>query len=403
MIKILFFLVIILAGCGSKSGLNEVSAILDNDNTHIINVDILDKQENVDLSLFFSTIEIIPLEISRDVLLSRVNKLIVYNDTLYVLDKTGAKGLFMFNCKGNYLGNIGRIGQGPGEYSRPEDFTIDIEEHVLYLLDSDRQQVHKYDLITNRYIESVTLEMQKSRAFHIQYWNKNIYSDIYSQKKLSYNDFMLCKLNTVTGVREDCWLSAKEYNLGWNELFFTGKGVFYSQLFYPPKFTQLFMNFVMEITDDGVRPFLKLESKNWLRKEELAAIEGRPDERYRQLLKRGWMYEISDVFEIDNLIYFNYKEGFDTYHVFYDKSTNKIVCSRNIINDLLFKKNLQEGVELMFGFADDKGIYAFVHPFAMSTLLKNIKDGIINEDCISYDKLKNLNEESNPVVFYLRK
>lgn len=402
MVRILFFLVIILAGCGKKSGFNDVSAIQTNDNTHIINVDVLDKQENVDLSLFFSTIEVIPLEISDNVLLNRVNKLMVYNDTLYVLDRMGAKGLFMFNRKGDYLGNVGRIGQGPGEYSRPEDFTIDVGKHVLYLLDSDRQQVHKYDLSTNHYIGSVTLEMQRSRAFHIQYWNNALYSDIYFQKKLSH-DFMLCKLNATTGAREDCWLSTKEYNLGWNELFFTGKGVFYSQLFYPPKFTQLFMNSVMEITDNGVRPFLTLESKNWLKKEELEVLEGRADERYRQLLKRGRIYEISDVFEVDNLIYFNYKEGFDTYHVFYDKSTNKIVCAGNIVNDLLFKKNSPEGVGLMFGCADDKGIYLFVHPFAMGTFLKNIKDGIINENYISYDKLGNLNEESNPVIFYLRK
>ena len=369
---------------------------------HVINIDTLEKQGKIKLSSYFSDIEVIPLETNQDVLLNMISKLVVYNDTIYVLEKKGAKGLFMFNREGHYLENIGHIGQGPGEYSKPEDFTIDMETHQLYLLDSDRQQIHKYNLLTGDYVESINLKLQKSRTFHIQYWNNCIYSDIYFQKKFVDNDFMLCKLNKDTGIQEDCWLSAKEYNLDWNELFFTGEGIFYSQKLHTPKFTQLFMNTVMEITDEGVTPFLVLNSKNWLRKEELASLKGQPAERYRQLLRSGRIYDISDLFELDNLIYFKYKEGMDDYYVFYNTDNQKIACSWYMENDLLYKDKLQEGVELNFAFSDNEGIYAFIHPFAMNSFLNNIKDGIITENCISYDKLQTLGEEPNPVVFYLR-
>lgn len=395
--KIYIFLVIALQACSGQ-----VSDILENHNMHIVDIDNIDPISNIKLSSYFSSLEFIPLETNKEALLGRINKLYVYNDTLFILDKVGSKGVFMFDRKdGSFLGRIGAIGTGPGEYSNPGDFTVDTENRKLYLLDLDKQQIYEYELGSCNYLTAINLNDKANKSYHIQYWNNRMFGDVFFRNKSTKNDYMLCEFDMKTGKRNNFWLSAQQYNLGWNERFFINE-TFYSQLSLKPKFTQLFMNMIMEINDDGISPFLLLKSENWVTKEDLNQAKGDTYERYSGLFKTNRIYNIGSLMEGKDFIYFKYMEGMNTaYHVFYNLKTKEVVYSSLIINDLLYRKRGLDDIELNFCFSDSEGGYCYIHPFAMEKFIEGIHSGIFNHNS-SYERLLKLNEESNPVVLYYK-
>ncbi len=365
---------------------------------HIIDIDNIEPASNIKLSSYFSSLEFIPLETNNEALLGRINKLHVYNDTLFILDKTGSKGVFMFNRRdGSFLGRIGSIGSGPGEYSSLEDFTIDIENRRLYLLDSDRQQIYEYELGGCKYLTTVSLNAKANRSYNIQYWDNKVYGDLFFRRKSTKNDYMLCELDMKTGEVNNFWLSAQQYNLGWSELFFINKA-FYSQPSLKPKFVQLFMNVIMEIDNNGVSPFLLLKSKNWVSEEDLSQ-KGDPYERYSGLFKTDRIYGIGDLLEGKDFIYFKYMEGMTPWHVFYNTKTKDVVHSSLVVNDLLYKKSVLDYIDINFCFSDNKGGYSYIHPFAMGKFIEGVHSDIFNHNA-SYNKLLDLKEGSNPVLLY---
>ena len=85
-----------------------------------------------------------------------MDKLVVKNDRIYILDFVGTRALYVFGMDGKYQGRIGRMGGGPGEYGRMiRDFDVDSHGHVL-LVDNQKKKLHKYTA-GNDYIGSVDL------------------------------------------------------------------------------------------------------------------------------------------------------------------------------------------------------------------------------------------------------
>lgn len=74
--------------------------------------------------------EILALETTPDNLISKVDKLEITNDKLYLLDEQQDM-IFIFDRKGKYITKIADIGRGPAEYIEISDFHID--DQVLYL------------------------------------------------------------------------------------------------------------------------------------------------------------------------------------------------------------------------------------------------------------------------------
>lgn len=379
---------------------SQVNNILENSDIHIIDIDNIEPTSNLKMSTYFSSLEFIPLETNKEALLGRINKLYVYNDTIFILDKVASKGVFLFDRKdGSFLGRIGVVGTGPGEYSNPGDFTIDIENKRLYLLELDRQQIYEYELGSCKYIATMSLDAGTTRSYHIQYWKNRMYGDVFFGKK-STDDYLICEIDMERCEKSNFWLSAQQYNLGWSERFFINE-VFHSQPSLNPKFTQLFMNMIMEIDDNGISPFLLLKSKNWVSEEELNREKGDPYERYSGLFKMDRIYEIGNFIESENVIYFKYKEGMSDYHVFYNPKTKVVAYSSLIVNDLLYKNSVFDGIGLNFCFSDNEGGYCYIHPFAMKKFIDGMQSDIYNHNA-SYDKLLKLNEESNPVLLYYK-
>lgn len=92
------------------------------------------------ISTIFKQVEYIPLETSKDCFLVNPLKAAYNNMHYYILDFR--RGLYVFDNKGNYLHQIGKIGRGPNEFIEINDFDFDDQGNVLIL---DYKRILRYN------------------------------------------------------------------------------------------------------------------------------------------------------------------------------------------------------------------------------------------------------------------
>jgi len=97
-------------------------------------IDLTKKKTKV-LSLvdLFYEFEYISLETSEESIFGSIQKLIIHEDSYYILDPISKK-IFVFLKDGSFVRTIGNIGKGPGEYTHIEDFVIDEENGEIIIL-----------------------------------------------------------------------------------------------------------------------------------------------------------------------------------------------------------------------------------------------------------------------------
>jgi hypothetical protein len=101
----------------------------------------LDQTGELLLSSIAEDIEYIPLETTPSCLLSRCSQVELFNNYIYVKD---SKALYKFDMDGNFIQQIGKIGNGPGEYGSVLwfDFIASSNEIILYSYPTGRLNVH---------------------------------------------------------------------------------------------------------------------------------------------------------------------------------------------------------------------------------------------------------------------
>ena len=91
---------------------------------------ILDKKsENLSIDSISSDITIIHLDTSDSILIDKIRSVYLYNQLLFVLHN---KRCSVFDLKGKYLYDIGKIGQGPGEFSSIRNIYFYNKEIFIY-------------------------------------------------------------------------------------------------------------------------------------------------------------------------------------------------------------------------------------------------------------------------------
>ncbi|GHT10523.1 hypothetical protein FACS189432_08760 [Bacteroidia bacterium] len=123
----------------------------------------LDRPERASLFDYFSSIELIPLETSSDVLIAGITKIINHQDKWYMLDKPQSI-IFVFDQTGKFLFKIDKKGQGVGEYLFISDFNINPFTGNLEVLESFGN-LNVYDLSGN-HIETKLIKYDGFYAVH---------------------------------------------------------------------------------------------------------------------------------------------------------------------------------------------------------------------------------------------
>ena len=82
---------------------------------------------------YFDRVELIPLETNDSSMIARVKKAVCINDTLVVYDSRRSL-VFAFRNDGTFISRIGRVGDGPEDYSHLSDIAYNEEKGYLTLL-----------------------------------------------------------------------------------------------------------------------------------------------------------------------------------------------------------------------------------------------------------------------------
>jgi len=107
------------------------------------------------LSSIFSSGKVIRLS-SKGKGAFNINRMFLKGGNIYVLDKSIAKGVFVYNEKGEFVKQIGSVGEAPGEYLSING--LDVYGENVYI-SSSPNEVLVYDLAGN-FIKNVSLEFE---------------------------------------------------------------------------------------------------------------------------------------------------------------------------------------------------------------------------------------------------
>lgn len=402
---ILIFLFTSCAG-GSKNGnpqlpIGNISHLVPNDSILIIDLDNAYKRKLCFLSSLMKDVQIIPLECNDNNLIGRISKIAVHDEQLFVLDKSFANSLFIFNKNGSFVRKTGNSGKGPGEYVDISDFTIDRLNNIVYILDSHSQRISRFSASTGEYISSVRIKNDFIRSYRIQLVGNKMYADAFMPSGFTRQSFLLREINMENGEQELFWMSSSQYNKGWNELYFNKQNEFVQDNDVTAKYCQTFMDTVVLITSTGVTPYMAIQSKDLLTNKDLERSSGKPaNERFNSLLIGNKILGINNLLEFGNYIYFEFMRGNAVYTVLYDKKQRDICVADALIDDLVYTKDPVNTILPHFYYSDNKGIYGILQLHEFERFHELADKGYLSAYMTKmYDNLK-ISENSNPIVFY---
>jgi hypothetical protein len=125
--------------CGSKSASREESAV------KTISVDFSKMKNSEKEKGLFSSCKIVPLETNDSCLIGRINKVILWQDRIFILDHYQTASVFIFDGSGKWINTISRRGQGPDDYADLTDMFFDEQEQLLYLVCRFNQKLMLFD------------------------------------------------------------------------------------------------------------------------------------------------------------------------------------------------------------------------------------------------------------------
>lgn len=112
----------------------------------------------------FKVKKYVVLEVIPESYFADIDKLIIQDSTIYVMDAFVKKKVFAFDIEGNFIRAYGAIGDAPGEYQKLTDFEVD-ENGDVQILDRQQQKIHIYNKSGN-FKESKSTEF-RAAAFKL--------------------------------------------------------------------------------------------------------------------------------------------------------------------------------------------------------------------------------------------
>jgi hypothetical protein len=135
--NIIIIILLILTGCKQKNNsLALFSDVIPNQyekNVHDMDIassqdrHSVDKNQLVDkikISSWVDSISFVQLSSSDNALIGSINKLIRKSNDIYILDRYKTKSLKKFSINGEFITDIGRFGEAPGEYQEPQTLLL---------------------------------------------------------------------------------------------------------------------------------------------------------------------------------------------------------------------------------------------------------------------------------------
>ena len=324
----------------------------------------------------FSSIQVIPLETMDSCLLMNVEKVVPCKDGYFVFDNL-KPALYLFDRSGRFVREVGRKGNGPGEFRLLSDFMIDEKEGRITLL-SQYGFLLEYDWDGN-YRDKITLPAKPNYYSAALLDNGQSWA-LWSCVDTEDDGITIIDRHSHTSVNS-CWNNDRILDMGlmhpfysYNENVYFGSA--YQSRVYRFESDSLVREYSWDFGIDGIDE--KLLS-------DYAAIEdiGERNRKLLQDLKDGILpYSMECHAQNSRFYYVALRSGFGMHrpfkNVFYEKQTGR---------SFVFEK-MKEGISVRTLFLAEDYLIS-VLPYEEVSFYKELLDE--NE----YAKISDMKEDDN--------
>lgn len=361
-----FFLAVLLPSCRNTGKGAAVAEI-------IVNVDIPESNDGFDVNQIADFEKVIPLEAVGDALIGEINKLVMDDSHIVILDKK-MRAVWLFGIDGKFIRRIGRLGNGPKEYVSLDDMNFDREKKSVLIWDRIKQVMLEYDLSGELLKETATGFISNIFAkTEDGYWLYYSYLKNPDKNSLILVDEEMAQLRKCFFPMKEAFpVSSDAGFTSWN-----GKEYFY----YP------LSNIVYFLDGVDASPYIEFDFGE--RTLPYSQIRNMTQEEYRMTVDSGpYLGDLKNVKLSDKYCFFQFsstsKEKYvtDYYGILNFETSEPKIFSSFVNSDLLVDFS-----SLLCVTADDELVYP-VYP--------------AKHNPIYYDGLKSLvsdvSEESNPIL-----
>lgn len=164
LILIFTFLLGLISGCISHSGKGGESESTDSYSFVILDEEHLSGERTIKLSELVEGYEVVKFE-NSDSAFFKTRKPVVSEHYIAVI-QGGTNPIILFDRQGKFIGKIGDVGQGPGEYMMAYDAIIDEVNDRVYVVEMTKNQVLEYNLKGDFQISRIIGTLNKPTLFH---------------------------------------------------------------------------------------------------------------------------------------------------------------------------------------------------------------------------------------------
>lgn len=276
------------------------------------------------LSDFAEDIKMIPLEFSGDCILDKVEKIVMSDSCIFIMERYNQKGIYVFDHSGKYLYRVGNCGQGPDEFVDLSDFSLNEEQQLIYLYDIMRKKVLIFSF-EGDFIKDIQM---------------NYYAD-----KFEYQDnlFYLYRESPVMGdpayslvIKDDKGKTINKYYPLINKSPYIHDCIF-RKLDNEILFAEYMRDSVFSVRSGELTPkyFIDYKDKSMSKIDRESILKG-TRMALTVLLECKKMAGIEDIFEINDKVFINNTNVVVPKFTVYDKKTQEVKTFSHILNDFLF-------------------------------------------------------------------
>lgn len=365
----IFTILSILYSCGKKQDIK-------NTGTSVLSINTEDKSTITDKPIL-TNIRFVKLETKEECLLEDINKVISYNNKLYILSSVGKGNIFIFDNNGKFIYKM-KKGEGPEEIIYPTDIAINSNKNRLLILDHYRN-IKEYDLEGN-FIHKTSIKEPfllleslgedfllfdpntRSKAnYYVQYMTQTLETKDFFEKTVKGTIFSVSNFFTKISNNEaliSCIFSDTIFYINSNQ-------------------KELLPYLVLNFHNKG--------ANNPQRLNEITSL----GEYMKSANNNNYITGPSDLSIINDNIFFT-MNGKEYYYTKYDTMKKTISLHKRLIEGL-------PNIYMSVGRTDKEVIYSMDIPWLIDHFNKNEE---IKSDIINQLKQECNNENDNPVLFF---
>jgi len=186
------------------------------DGGKVIHINLSGNIEEKRLQDIASSITMVQLEEVDEYPVGVINKMIVTNRDIYILDWQHAHCLFIYGRDGSFKRVIDKVGTGPGEFTTPSDFAIEKGTGNIIILDGNQRKFivysktgdYLYEIRQNYYMFSFVLRDNEDIIIdqgNTSFDPSNKYLHVINRKGKRLNDFI-----DIPGYLKEMTVSPRE-------------------------------------------------------------------------------------------------------------------------------------------------------------------------------------------------